>query len=287
MDSQAVSGDRNILYFHTDNGMVFKCLSKILNKNFIDAAFMITQRGIFLQENTENHSVMIECLLKSEKFLNRMIPTFEDPDAAISLGFSAKDFKEAVDRIMKTDQLKMYVKESNYSLLHIEISNPSKGTKIFKYITLKKTNPSSVISQNYDDHNPTAVIMASQFKKATTDANKSSKTSIRIRAQQTGILMEGTASNISGFREMFGNWIDGAPEIYDEFLSTAKLHSFSDVAPVAKTIQIYACDDDRPLKISAAVGELGTISFYIQPDASGQGATTSTRSTPTDSVYGI
>lgn len=270
MDAQPVGPNQKLVEFHTEDGMVFKCLSKVLQKNFTNATFMVTEKGIFLQENTEKALVMLECMLKKENFLKYDIPRFETPGSVICLGFSTKDFKEAVDRIMKTDEYKMYILQSNYSILHIEITNPSKGSKIYKYITLKKTEISPVVSADYNDHEPTAVVRAAQFKKATTDANKNSKNRIKIRAQQKGVLLEGTTSQIRGFREVFGDWTDGQNEIYSEYLSTPKLHSFSDMAAAAKTIQIYACADDRPLKISCAAGRLGTVSYYLQPDVTQQ-----------------
>jgi hypothetical protein len=271
MDGQIVTADNGhghlrFFEFYSDEAMVFKCLSKHLHKNYIDATFMITEHGIFLQENTDKGLVMTECMFKIEKFLYRKIPEFEEKGSIISLGFSTKDLKDALDRIAKTDHIRFYVLVSNYNVLHFEITSPSKGTNIYKFITLKKTSISNITSPNYTDHQPTAVIQGSHFKKATTDAYKNSKTTVRIRAQEFGVLMEGTGSAMRGFSEIFGQWRPGMPEIYNEMLSTPKIHSFSDIAPVAKRVQIYACADDRPLKIMADLGGIGSISFYLQPD---------------------
>ncbi len=229
---------------------------------------MITEHGIFLQENTDKGLVMTECMFKIEKFLYRRIPEFEEKGSIISLGFSTKDLRDALDRIAKTDHIRFYVLVSNYNVLHFEITSPSKGTNIYKFITLKKTTISNITSPNYTDHQPTAVIQGSHFKKATTDAYKNSKTTVRIRAQEAGVLMEGTGSAMRGFSEIFGQWKPGMPEVYNEMLSTPKIHSFSDIAPVAKRVQIYACADDRPLKIMADLGGIGSISFYLKPDVS-------------------
>lgn len=268
MEKDVVTGSQTLVEFRTDRAKVFQAIAKILEKNFIEATFMVTEHGIFLQESNSTGdgtaSIIFEVMLRRQKFLVYTVPIVESPDATVCLGFSTSDFKNALDRIIKTDSFRMYVLASDPEILHLEIIS-SAGNRTEKFITLRKTTVGQVIPPNYNDHIPTVVIQPSPFRKATTDANKNSKTQVKISAQTHGLRIEGTGSQIRGLKDTFGKWVDGQPEIYNELISTQKLHSFSEIAVsnIAETIQIYASGDGRPLKLSADAGSLGTVSMYL------------------------
>lgn len=262
------SGPAMFLEISTTDSIVFKCLAKLLLKNFMDSTFMVTDRGIFIQEGKEGGAVLIECILNRNKFDSFIIPKFQNNNQVIILGFSTKELQQALDGIIKTDHIRMYILQERTDILCFEITNPTKKKNSTKFISLKKTTICDVVSSNYDDHIPTAVPISAQFKRAMTDANKCSKQKVRIRAQETGVVMEPSKeSQISGFKETWGTWVEGAPVIYDTELSTNKLHAIGDLAPITKLIRIYACPDDRPLKIMVDACGLGTISIYLQPEA--------------------
>lgn len=219
--------------------------------------------GIYLSENTEEGNVLIECFLNAQQFLTFNIPQFEDPSSTISLGFSTKEFLQATEGITKTDDFKMYVLAHNTNMLCLDITNAAKKKRSQKFISLKKTTLGNITSPSYNDYKPTATVLASQFKKAVVDAKKVSKQMVRIKAQENGAIMESAASQIGGFKENWGTWIEGVPPIYNECITTTRLHAITELAQITKTIRIYCCADDRPLKISANAGHLGTICIYL------------------------
>lgn len=262
------SGPAMFLDISTTDSIVFKCLSKLLLKNFMDATFMVTDRGIFIQEGEEGGAVLIECILNRNKFDSFIIPKFQNKNQVIILGFSTKELQQALDSISKTDHIRIYILQERTDILCFEMTNPTKKKNSTKFISLKKTNICDVVSSNYDDHIPTASPISALFKRALTDANKCSKQKVRIIAQDAAVVMvPSKESQISNFKEMWGTWIEGAPVIYDTELSTSKLHAIGDLAPITKLIRIYACPDDRPLKIMVDACGLGTISIYLQPES--------------------
>jgi|SRR5579885_847059 len=259
---------KNFLEIVTMESQVFKSISKALHKYFNEAAFMITNAGIFLQESKADASILLEFFLKREQFDRFIIPKFEDANSTIILGFSTKEMQKALEGITKTDCLKIYIRTDDINNLHMHITNPTRGKNSFKFVRLRKTNICNTLSPSYNDNTPTAVVNGAQYKKGMTEINKAaSKTKIRLRAQPEGaIIVPPEGAQISGFREVWGNYIEGQPDIYDEQLSVTKLHVISELACITKLVKIYACEDDRPLKISLNAGQLGQISVYLQPD---------------------
>jgi len=257
------------LNIHTSDSIVFKCLSKLLLKNFTEATFMVTEQGIFVQENKEDDTVLIESFLRRDKFDGYIIPKFQNEGQVIIMGFSTKELQQALDGITKTDRIRMYILMDRTDTLCFEITNEAKKKNSSKFILLKKTNICNTTSPAYDDYKPTAVVDSVQFKRAMTDANKSSKQHVRIRAQESGAVMTAPKeSQISNFREIWGNWVEDmvTPVFYDKELSTSRLHGIGDLAPLTKLVRIYACSDGRPLKLMVDACGLGTISIYLQPD---------------------
>jgi hypothetical protein len=255
-----------LLDIYTDESIVFKSLSKVLSKSFIDATFIVSAQGLFLQESLADVSIVFEIILRSQKFLRYLIPTIDREGSVLQLGFSVEDFKNALDRITKTDHFRMYIRSEEPYVLHMEITNEAKKSKTHKFITLKSTKLSDVIPPTYVDHMPTVVVAATHFKKVTADAYKNSKVKIRICAQKNGCLIEGTGSQFRGLQDHFGTWEERGLILYDEIISTKKFHSFAEMTPCTKTIQIYAAQEN-PLRLNADAGGLGRVSLYIQPSS--------------------
>lgn len=268
MHSADTKDEDLLLDIFTDESIVFKSVSKVLSKNFIDATFIVSQQGVFLQETLQDMTLVFEMVLRSQKFLRYRMPTIEREGSVLCLGFSVEDLKNALDRITKTDHFRMYIRADEPHVLHMEITNETKKSKTHKFITLKNTKLSDVIPPTYVDHQPTVVVSSTHFKKVTADAYKNSKVKIRIYAQKTGCMIEGTSSQIRGNQDLFGTWDDKGVVVYDEIISTKKFHSFAEMAiiSVTKTIQIYACEQN-PLRLNADAGGLGRVSLYIQPSS--------------------
>lgn len=262
----AANGEKLLLDLYTDESIVMKSVSKVLSKNFIDATFIVSAQGLFLQECADNMSLVFEVILRSQKFLRYLIPTIDREGSVLQLGFSVEDFKNALDRITKTDHFRMYIRAEEPYVLHMEITNEAKKSKTHKFITLKATKLSDVIPPTYIDHMPTVVVASTHFKKVTADAYKNSKVKIRICAQRSGCMIEGTGSQFRGLQDHFGTWDDKGVVVYDEIISTKKFHSFAEMTPCTKTIQIYA-HESNPLRLNADAGGLGRVSLYIQPSS--------------------
>jgi hypothetical protein len=143
------------------------------------------------------------------------------------------------------------------------------------------TQIGKVVSNSYNDHRPTALIAAQQFKKGMTEAKKILKEQkARIRAQcgmVNGILVSGAIVtppenvHIGKFAETWGSYAPGKPDIYDEEIPISKLTSIGELSPITKTIKLYVCEG-RPLKFSLNAGcstFLGTVSIYLQPEQQG------------------
>jgi hypothetical protein len=260
----------------TREPQVFKSVSKTLYKYFTDSTFMINSQGIYIQEGKEDMSVLFESFFRKEQFDKFIIPKFEDPNATIILGFSTKEMEKALEGVTKTDNLRIYVRTDDTNNLHLHITNESKGKNSYKFIRLKKTKICNIISLSYKDSDPTAVVHGPQYKKGMTEINKAaSKIKVRLRAQENGMIVVPPDNvQISAFREVWGNYIDGQQDIYDEQISTAKLHAVSELASITKNIKIYACGDGKPLKIALNAGQLGTIAIYLQPDQQVNGPVT-------------
>jgi hypothetical protein len=262
-----------LLNFKTPDaqGKVFKALSKIIKANFTKASFIITEAGIFLQENnggkTPNDPVtaILEIVLRREKFDLFTIPHIEG-SGYICLGFATLDFKTAMERVSKTDSVRMYVLQENPSLLYFDILD-SKGVNIStRYITLIQTEIGHVTPPEYEEHLPVANVKMSEFKRSTTEASKISKTKIRVSTQKTGMMFESIGSSMRAFRDPFGSWVDGAPLVFSEELSTARIHSFSEISATnIERIRIYS-EEEKPIKFQCDAGHLGTVSLYLQPD---------------------
>ena len=268
MQNPNVTAGEIIFEAYTDESIVFKSLSKLLSKSFIDATFIVSQHGVCIQEALADMTLVVEVILRSQKFLTYRMPTIEREGSVLCLGFSVEDLKNALDRITKTDHFRMYIRADEPHVLHMEITNEAKKSKTHKFITLKSTKLSDVIPPTYVDHQPTVVVACTHFKKVTADAYKNSKVKIRIYAQKNGCMIEGTSSQIRGNQDLFGTWDDKAQIVYDEIISTKKFHSFAEMAiiSVTKTIQIYACAEN-PLRLNADAGGLGRVSLYIQPSS--------------------
>jgi len=281
-----MNGNQNnqiFLNIATQNAMVFRCLAKVLFRNFITSSFIINEFGLFVQESTENECVLVEALLKREDFSQFNIPVFQNDSDVIILGFSTKEMDIALTGITKTDNFKMYILTNDFSVLYIHITNATNGKNSLKTIRLMRTNISKVVSNSYKDHMPTASIASASFKKGITEAKKVLKEAqkARIRAQ-CGIINNMMVSGaivtppenfqIGNFTETWGNYIQGQPDIYDENISISKLSSIGELAPITKAIKLYACDDGRPLKFSLNAGcptPLGVISVYLKPEDTG------------------
>lgn len=251
----------------TQEAIVFKCTGKMLLKNFDKATFIITKQGLYFSENTEDKAIMLEGMFKREKFLCFKIP--EIGDNVIQLGFNTKEFCNAVDGIAVTDSFDMYVLASNPKLLHIEIKNPNKHKHCERTITLIDPHISGVVSPTYEDFKPTATIASKQFKRAVVEVKKNSKQKVRIQAQESGTIMTGAESQLSGFKEKWGTLNGDTDEeikskfVYDEWIPTQRIHSVSEITQMTPTIRIYAVGGGRPLKIAADAKSLGTISYYL------------------------
>lgn len=268
MQAPSVAASEILFEAYTDESIVMKSLSKLLSKSFLDATFIVSPQGIFCQESLDDMTLVVEVVLRSQKFLRYRMPTIDREGSVLCLGFSVEDLKNALDRITKTDHFRMYILASEPHVLHMEITNEAKKSTTRKFITLKSTKLSDVIPPTYVDHQPTVVVACTQFKKATSDAYKNSKVKIRVCAQKNGCTIEGTSSQIRGNQDLFGTWDDKGSVVYDEIISTKKFHSFSEMAiiSVTKTIQIYACES-TPLRLNADAGTLGRVSLYIQPSS--------------------
>jgi hypothetical protein len=247
--------------------MPFKCLSKVCNANFITVTMMVDEYGIFIQENTANRSVVFETFLQRQKFDRWLSPIFEEKGSVVCLGFNAKDFMQQLDSVVKTDTFKMYVLVANTNVLHIEVIKKGDTGRSHKYIALCKTEIGNLVSTSYKEHMPTVSVSGTRFSQVGTAATKQSKHNIRIRAQEGGISIESVTSEIKGFQEVLGTWVEGKPILFDEMLSTARFVSFGWMGKVTENIRIYACPGGLPLKLTADVGGLGTSSLYLQPEA--------------------
>lgn len=271
------------LNISTQNAMVFKCLAKLLFRNFLTASFIINEYGLFVQESTQNECVLVESLFRRDDFLQFNIPVFQNPNDIILLGFSTKEMDTALGGITITDHCRLYVLTNDPSILYIHITNPSKGKNSLKSVRLMKTEISKLLSNSYKDHMPTALIASAQFKKGMAEAKKALKEAqkARIRAQccvTNGIMITGAIVTppedfqIGGFAETWGNYVQGQPDIYDENISISKLSSIGEMAQVTKIIKLYVCDG-RPLKFSMNVGcgnhTLGVVSIYLNPETKG------------------
>lgn len=252
-------------------GKVFKAISKIVKANFTKASFIVTQSGIFLQENnggkTKNDPVtaILEIILKREKFDLFVIPQIEG-GGYLCLGFTTLDFKTAMERVTKTDSLRMYVLQENPSLLYFDILDSKGVNTSTRFITLIQTEIGHVVPPEYEDHLPVANVKMSEFKRSTTEASKTSKAKIRVSAQKTGVLFESVGSTIRGVKDPFGTWMEGNPLIFSEELSTARIHSFAEMSATnVERIRIYS-EEGKPIKLQADAGALGTVNLYLQPD---------------------
>lgn len=272
IDKMQESGGELMLDIATPEGKVFKCISKILKANFSEASFIVTDTGIFVQENNgdiknpkDPVTVVVEVFLKKEKFSRYRIPKI-DGNGVICLGFSTTDLKDILDRVNKTDQLKIYMYSSCHTKIHFDIVG-KKDTVSTKFLALVKRNLGEVIPPLYVESNPTAVIDSRAYRSTIVDIWKTSKINICIIAQEKAISIEGTGSEIKGQKDVFGTWIQGEPTIYNETLSTSRFHAFSEVSAcsISTMIRIYACPNGDPLRISADAGSLGAISMYVQP----------------------
>lgn len=264
MEDSDVDPTKRLFEFGTNEAIVFKQISKALHKIFIDSVFIITSHGIFLQDSLEGNSLVLELRLKSQKFTPYNMPTFEREGSSIVLGFSTKDFKDALERITKTDHFCMYVLEANPNYLHMEIWNPNKSGRVYKFITLKRSSINDILTSSYQDHNPTVSILPTQFKKATADAGKNSKNLVLITGQKRGLKIEGIETQLTGLKEVFGEWIEGSQDIvYQQYISTKRLVAFSEIVALSKNVQVYATIG-KPLKISCSTGDLGMASIYLK-----------------------
>lgn len=256
------------LYLET-SAMPFKCLSKTLDANFQYACMMVATMGVMIQESTQNNATMFECFLQRQKFRQFHIPVFADPASVILLGFKVKDFVEQMENVTKTDTIKVFVLESSRETLHFQIEKKGAGGTSNKFISLCRTPISEIISAKYPDHIPTANIQGTRFSSVCTQANKHSKDTVFVQAQAQGIAISSTKSNLKGFRETFGQWVEGAPIVYEGVISTARFSSFSNMAKVSNNVRLYACQDGGggylPLKLVADVSDLGSCSLYLSP----------------------
>lgn len=266
MDQTPLSAGITLFDVFTTEAIVFKAISKVLASNFIDATFMITEAGIFIQECAGSGSIIFEAVLRRMAFLGWKLPQINQPGSILCIGFSTADLKTALDRITKTDSFRMYVDSHQPEIIRMEITTRL-GAKTEKYITRKKTKLAELIPPSYDGFNPTVVIQSTSFKKTTTDANKNSKAKIRITAQGYGMVIEGTGSQLRGLKDNWGQWDPKGTIVYSEEISTQKFHSFSELAvqTISKNIQIYA-GEINPLRLRADAGSLGSVSMYLQPD---------------------
>lgn len=261
------SANSTLFDVFTTEAIVFKAMSKVLASNFIDATFLITEAGIFIQECSGGGSIIFEAVLRRNAFLGWRLPQINQAGSILCIGFSTADLKTALDRITKTDSFRMYVTSQQPEILRMEITTRL-GVKTEKFITTKKTNLADLIPPSYDGLSPTVVVQSGSFKKTTTDANKNSKPKIRVMAQLTGLIIEGTGSQLRGLKDNYGEWDPKGSILYSEEISTQKFHSFSEMAvqTISKNIQIYA-GDVNPLRLRADAGSLGSVSMYLQPDA--------------------
>lgn len=267
------AGMQLLMEFFIEEARVLKAIAKILEKNFTMATLIVTEQGMFLQENNGDPdkndpvTVILEVLLKRQKFLRYTIPIIEPPGGELCLGFSTSDLAVQLGGVRKTDQMRMYIIAAVPNILHFEITNLRSTSRSTKSVTLCTTKIGRVVTPPYADHIPTVVVEAASFKQTTTHANKNSKARILISAQDRGIKME-SPPQIRPFSDYFGQWVPDGEVFYQEWLSTARFHSFSEIATanIAKAVQIYACRDGKPLKLTADAGDLGTISMYLQPE---------------------
>jgi hypothetical protein len=275
----AATPNQALLDFRMEEGRIMKTVARILEQNFVNATLIVTELGIFVQENNGDKEMNIPCTIILEVFLKRqffnywLMPRIE-PSAEnqapgeICLGISTSDLKKALHQVNKTDSLRVYVLASDHSKLYFDITKSSGGMSSTKWVTLVDNPIGRIVPPTYKDHRPTVVVSAQDYKRITTDANLNSKQKVKFSAQENGILIEGTSSSIRGLRHCIGEWDDSKDIIYSAKLSTQRLHSFSQVSVnnIAKTIQIYVCNNGNPVKLSCQALSLGTISMYIQEE---------------------
>ena len=254
-----------ILDIRTTEALVFKSISQVLKKNFLNATFVFTPKGLFCQESSGDY-LIVEILLGSDKFIKPWkIPVVEYGGFSL-VQFNTDNFFEALKRVQKLDKLRLYIFENDSRTLHIEIYNDTRNTQILKSVPLIDIALSAGVPQSFQGIDPTATIIGGVFKKATADIYKQSKLSVRIVARLTGGQMQATNTDINPHAESFGTINMSEPIVYDELISTQRIHHFSAMAAggVSKNIYIYAIKD-HPFRLKADAGTLGIVSMYISP----------------------
>lgn len=255
----------SIITIKTNEGIVLKHIARLLHTTFLEATLMIDEKGIFIQEAREGHTVLIEVWLRKEKFLIFKTAMVSAQDQLIAFALGLVTFKENTDGIRKTDSVTLSVGASDTDTLQILTENTQRSKESLKSVKIKAPKIDGITPPIYDTSNPTVTVIAGEFKRVLADAKKYSKNGLRIMSQKNSMRLIGISGIVSGSQETWGNWIEGEEVVYDEIFPTSRISSMIEVAPITNSVRIYAPSPNMPLKFVADAGSIGTISIYIQP----------------------
>ncbi len=244
----------------THEGYIFKILMELLKNTIQTACFDIQHTGIFLRMMDNKRQILVNLELHAKNFNVYELQS----TTSLKIGIQISQFYAMLKSIKKKDSLMLFIDEAQPSALQFYIHPQDNNRKSHSSIQIQEIQ--NLIMDVPTTYPHPVIIPSSEYQSTIKDIT-SINSNIRVELRKLALDVSACKENIVSRRVRFGEIDDTTDLMYDEEFDTDVFSRISKIAALGKNLSVYGntvAYPGLPLQVQSSVGQLGSISIYIQ-----------------------
>lgn len=252
----------------TVNGYCMKILSELFQHNLKMAYFRINSQGIFLRMMDPKRRILIDLVLKANKF---NFYKFKSPEENLFVGINLSSLHKTMKTIKKNDSVVWKIEGTRPHDLIIRVIPKENPTRISESV-IKIQDAQHLVLDLPEGYGKSVNLPSSDFQKAYKDVSSvgsnfinitSKGFQIRFSSGESSLIPKSVSFGEAGDTDEDSDSEEGEEEPYSENYETEQLSKITKVSALGPHMQIYA-RNNLPLLIKTSVGYIGRISVYLR-----------------------
>jgi len=252
----------------TVNGYCMKILSELFQHNLKTAFFRINAQGIFLRMMDPKRRILIDLVLKANKF---NFYKFKSPEENLFVGINLTSLHKTMKTIKKNDSVVWKIEGARPNNLIIRVIPKENPTRISESI-IKIQDAQHLVLDLPDGYGKSVNLPSSDFQKSYKDVSSVGSNFINITSKGFQIKFSSGENSLIPKSVSFGeaeetdddsDSEDEEETPYNQNYETDQLSKITKISSLGPHMQIYA-RSGLPLLFKTSVGHIGRISIYLR-----------------------